>query len=235
MVISSSRVSDNCQACEGLKKLVVNRSVLSLQENSSAHAKATVALGKPPHHKSVWKLAESSEAGCTFVCPQVQSFNTSLPGAFSPAKQAVAVVEHVVCIDGRDLAASVHLAGRTIDAAANMEDAGALAAYGRDKAVGPLLEWAASLRLCTGFSDQTLVSETRYLLSVSASLPAEARRLLARLSVDEDFRGKLTEDSSAGALLGTVRAPTCRFLATPHAEVCEQCRLLQEPGEALGL
>lgn len=62
--------------------------------------------------KSVWQVEKSSpEGGCTFVCPQLQSFNTSLPDQdFSGTLQASTIVEHRVNI-ATDLAVTVFLNG----------------------------------------------------------------------------------------------------------------------------
>ena len=55
--------------------------------------------------KSLTQMSEASESGCTFVCPQLQSFNASLPTASATSMgaagldgsmQATSVVEHKV-------------------------------------------------------------------------------------------------------------------------------------------
>ena len=82
-VLSLDRVSDVCRQCRDLSQLTINRSVLTSD---------TVSSGQ----KSVWQLATTSTDGCNFVCPQVQSFNTSLPHAFDGRAQANTIVQHKV-------------------------------------------------------------------------------------------------------------------------------------------
>ena len=35
--------------------------------------------------------------------------------------------------------------------------------------------------------------------------------------------------------IGTLRTPSCRYVAGDFSDICDQCRLLQEPLEFLGL
>ena len=244
-VLAATRVEDTCKACDELRRLVVNRSVFPMDTGVEGSVESTRGKksAKPPtsvsHHqkqKSVWQLESSSEDGCVFVCPQVQSLNTSLPHAsfLGAAGQASTVVEHRVKISGSaDLAASVSLNGRPVRRAFGCS-------YDRDKQVGPLLEWAASLRLCVGYPDARAVNEGRYLLSNASILQPEIGKFFRHLAVDEDFRAETSECDVAAAtptaeIRGTLRAPTCRVVAAEHSDVCEQCKLLQEPIDFLGL
>ena len=54
--------------------------------NSTEYQSSPSSETSPPQQQqqqqtqlSVWKVEESSVDGCTFLCPQLQSFNTSLP------------------------------------------------------------------------------------------------------------------------------------------------------------
>ena len=82
------------------------------------------------------QMSEASEAGCTFVCPQLQSFNASLPTASATsmgaagldgAMQATSVVEHKVAI-AASLQAEIFLNGRRVEATAGCGGAGSVAA-----------------------------------------------------------------------------------------------------------
>ena len=107
--------------------------------------------------------------------------------------------------------------------------------------VGPLLDWAASLRLCIGYPDAVLVERARYLDRKKQLLPPETRKFFDYILVDPIFEWKkmnssekcLTEKSSSN--VGTLRTPSCRYVAGDDADICDQCRLLQEPLEFLGV
>ena len=116
--------------------------------------------------------------------------------------------------------------------------------------VGPLLDWVASLRLCIGYPDSLLVERARYLTLKKHLLPPETRKFFDYILVDEVFEWKkmnssekspnLTEKSSNSAekssnSVGTLRTPSCRYVAGDFADICDQCRLLQEPLEFLGV
>jgi len=58
-----------------------------------------------------------------------------------------------------------------------------------------------------------------------------SKSFLITLTVDESFNGKL---NGVQDLNGTMRANSCRFVASDHADICDQCRLLQEPLNFLG-
>ena len=66
------------------------------------------------HQQSVWKVESSSLEGCTFLCPQLQSYNTSLPHQFLSTAQASSVVEHRVWIGGQDLNLKVTLNKKSV-------------------------------------------------------------------------------------------------------------------------
>ena len=95
-VLAMDRVSDVCRKCQQLSRLTINRSLLSQEEEESPK----------PGQKSVWKLATTSSDCCCFLCPQIQSFNTSLPHAFNGRAQASCIVSHSVQISN-DLAVKV--------------------------------------------------------------------------------------------------------------------------------
>lgn len=95
-VLAKDRVSDVCKKCQELSGLTINRSLLSQEEEESSK----------PGQKSVWKLATTSSDCCCFICPQIQSFNTSLPHAFNGRAQATCIVSHSVQISN-DLAVKV--------------------------------------------------------------------------------------------------------------------------------
>ena len=95
-VLAMDRVSDVCRKCQELSRLTINRSLLSQEEEESTK----------PGQKSVWKLATTSSDCCCFICPQIQSFNTSLPHAFNGRAQANCIVSHSVQISN-DLAVKV--------------------------------------------------------------------------------------------------------------------------------
>ena len=85
-VLAMDRVSDMCSKCQELANLTINRSVLAQEQ----------AGDKDKGQKSVWQLATTSTDSCSFVCPQIQSFNTSLPHAFDGRAQASCIVSHRV-------------------------------------------------------------------------------------------------------------------------------------------
>ena len=230
-VLSESRVVDSCSECEALRKrLVVDRSVLE----QDVKEPVSVMKASDANRKSVWKLQESSSSGgCVFVCPQIQSFDTSLPssfGGFSGQKQATTIVEHGVKISA-ELEAELYLNGKRLSKGDKSKAKGLLTDFTKDKQVGPLLEKAATLRLCTGYPDRNLVDQTRYIAEHKKALQPEIRKFFEHIVVDEDFRGKM----GSKELVGTVRAPTCRVAAAEQADICGQCRLLKEPIEFLGL
>ncbi|XP_059090175.1 uncharacterized protein LOC131885977 [Tigriopus californicus] len=248
-VLAQSRVSDTCKECSSLKDLVINRSVLgendseefqNLSKTSTAipSAKAlrkrttSLSTDGKSHHKSVWKLEGTSpDAGCTFVCPQLQSYNTSLPHQFSGLKQASSIVEHRVHIS-HDLKATISLNGVPI--AKSMPD------FERNKQIAPLLEGVASFRLCVGYPDPELTHHARYLKANHEVLQPTIRKFFRHIEVDENFKGSMMVRGSSGSehnreFQGTIRTPSCRYLAGEHSDICDECRLLQEPIEFLGL
>ena len=77
-----------------------------------------------------------------------------------------------------------------------------------------------------------LVEQAAYIEDKKQVLQPEIRKFFNHVVVDKEFKGKMT---SGQEFEGTVRTPTCRFVAGEHADICDQCRLLQEPIEFLGL
>ena len=219
-LIASDRVSDTCAACRRLDRLTINRSLLGAA--AGGESKDAAAGGGKASQKSVWQLATTTEDACSFVCPQVQSFNTSLPHAFNSASQATAVVEHRAEIRN-NLEVSVALAGRPV--------ARRFPEFARDRQLGPLLDWVAGLRLCTGYPAHALVTQAAFLLEHRARLRPELTKLVALLQVDQEFR--YTEGETE--LEGTIRSGKCLAAAEAGADICHQCRLLQEPMEFLNM
>ena len=215
-MIAADRVSDCCSACRKLQKLTINRSLLgeAVEETSPP--------GKEASHKSVWQLATTNESGCSFVCPQVQSFNTSLPHAFNSASQATSVVEHRAEISN-SLEVKVHLSGRQVTTS--------FPEFHKDRQLGPLLDWVAGLRLCVGYPAHRLVEQAEYLQHHLARLRPELQKLFSFLVVDKDFRYSEGERE----LEGSIRSGGCLGAAEEGADICQQCRLLQEPIEFLVL
>ena len=125
--------------------------------------------------------------------------------------------------------------------------------FENDKQVGPLLDWVASLRFCIGYPDVTLVQNARYLQQKKIFLPPQIAKLLNFIKIDEDFitrrscplptlKQTTNDQSEAQAaqniqeeFIGTLRTPSCRYVAGDFSDICDQCRLLQEPLEFLGL
>ena len=215
-VLARLKVRDTCDACEALKReLSINRSVLPNVESIDYDGEES----SPGSQKSVWKVASSSpEEGCTFVCPQIQTFNMSLPSnCFSGVLQVTTIVEHSVAISS-DLCAKVFLNEREVKVD--------LGEFERDKQVGPLLEKVASLRACVGYPDADLVAEAEFIAANTEALSAEAKKVFQHAVVDGKFVVKKNADQK---IKGTVRAASCRTVAGNHSDICDQCRLLQEP------
>jgi hypothetical protein len=207
--------------CRQLARLTINRSLLG-EDAKRGERKTEGGLGAKASQKSVWQLATTTEDACSFVCPQVQSFNTSLPHAFNSASQATAVVEHRAEISN-SLVVEVHLSGHRV--------ARRFPEFQQDRQLGPLLDWVAGLRLCVGYPANQLVKQAEFLKANQARLRPELQRLFERLRVDPEFR---YSEGDAGELEGTIRAGRCLAAAEPGADICHQCRLLQEPIEFLG-
>ena len=187
-------------------------------------------------------MEQTSSDGCTFLCPQLQSFNTSLPHQFVNTSQATTIVDHR-CYIAQDLETTITLNRHQIKGK-HFPD------FMKDKQVGPLLDWTASLRLCIGYPDVTLVSQARYLKEKAIFLPPQIRKLLNFIQIDEEFKGRKSQQNGtseeassldgSGAndlyeFTGTLRTPSCHYAAGDFADICDQCRLLQEPLEFLGL
>ena len=118
----------------------------------------------------MWKVEETSPDGCTFLCPQLQSFNTSLPHQFVNTSQATTIVDHR-CHISQQLETTITLNQKLIKGKIFTE-------FERDKQVGPLLDWVASLRLCIGYPDVKLVEQARYLKEKKIFLPPQISKLL---------------------------------------------------------
>ena len=213
-------------------------------------AAAAPATREKTKQESVWKIEQTSTLGCTFICPQLQSFNTSLRGgAF---EGATAVIQHRVTVATADdsLKATVSLNNNPA-AGRNCPE------FEKSKQVGPMLDWAASLRYklkvlllvsseytqsilifryCVGYADRLLLDSARYLLSKSGLFPPQIRKVLGMIAVDENFCYRRASGVNGR---GTLRASSCNYVAddTTHraANLCSQCRLLQEPLDILGL
>ena len=189
--------------------------------------------------QSVWKVEQTNADGCTFLCPQLQSFNTSLPHQFVNTSQATTIVEHR-CYITQDLKLTITLTKNQIKGKHFSE-------FEKDKQVGPLLDRVASLRLCIGYPDVTLVEQARYLKEKKMFLPPQISKLLNFVKIDESFQGRKSFNGSntddelqpttteMPEFTGTLRTPRCRYVAGDFADICDQCRLLQEPLEFLGL
>ncbi len=255
-VLATSRVSDVCVKCSALQGMTINRSVLSSPRKGSVDSVASSRTSRSVSHdsnnssasshsstsnsattttttnalqQSVWKVEESSAEGCTFVCPQLQSYNTSLPHQFMSTSQATSVVDHRAVI-GSDLSLKVTLNNKSI-VGKSFGD------FEKTKQVGPLLDYVASLRMCVGYPDTMLVGEAKYLLDKIEFLSPEVKRFFNFIMVDDAFTGKMNSPASSIIidLKGTMRAKTCKFAASDHADICDQCRMLQEPLNFLNL
>ena len=90
------------------------------------------------------------------------------------------------------------------------------------------------MRMCVGYPDEILVTEAKYLMQNKPALPQEIKKFFQYICVDEEFSGKMNSNNYV-ALNGTMRATSCRYVASDHADICDQCRLLQEPLNFLGL
>lgn len=220
--IAGDRVSDCCTHCRKLDKLTINRSILThdnegvLQESPM---KADGVVGKTGQ-RSVWQLATTSEDGCSFLCPQVQSFNTSLPHAFDGSAQATTIVNHRVEISN-NLKVHVELSDREVSRT--------FSEFQKDRQLGPLLDWVAGLRLCVGYPNSQLVKQATFIIQNMDRLKPELRKLFKFLSVDANF----SYSSESGGGNGSIRAGSCQVTAEPGADICQECRLLQEPVEFL--
>jgi len=209
--LAGDRVSDCCNHCKQLDKLTINRSILGQDEEGE---------GGKTGQKSVWQLATTSEDGCSFLCPQVQSFNTSLPHAFDGSSQATTIVNHRVEISN-NLKVHVELCDRPVSRT--------FPEFQKSRQLGPLLDWVAGLRLCVGYPNMQLVQQATFIIQNMDRLKPDLRKLFKFLAVDDKF----VYDSDKGAGAGSIRAGSCLVTAEPGADICHQCRLLQEPIEFL--
>merc|ERR1712014_431281 len=141
-----------------------------------------------------------------------QSFNTSLPQQFVKNSQATSVIEHRVLI-GSDLATKVTLNKHPVTLTSSE--------FQKNKQVGPLLEWVASLRYCVGYPDPSLVENARYLFSKLPKLPNAITKICGMIVVDDDFGYRRNEVD----LRATLRAHSCHYVAINQGNVCDQCKL----------
>ena len=217
-VLSQSGVSDTCEFCASLDEMVINRSTILTTEESNQDK---------TYQKSVWTIESTDKVCTTFVCPQIQSFNTSRRNQFIGSQQASTIVKHVVDIKA-DLNTVIKLNGREINK--SFPD------FVKDKQVSVLLDQVASLRHCVGFPETKLVEQTRFILGKKHLLPNDVKKYFNGLTVDETFVGKMSNKEGVD-LKGTLRINTCKFyIANDLSDnICDQCRLLQEPLEFLGI
>jgi len=222
--LAGDRVSDCCTYCKKLDKLTINRSILAqeteeLLEDNSVKTPNRSGGGKTGQ-KSVWQLATTSEDGCSFLCPQVQSFNTSLPHAFDGSSQATTIVNHMVEISN-SLKVRVELSDRAVSCT--------FPEFQKDRQLGPLLDWVAGLRLCVGYPNAQLVKQAAFILQNMDRLKPDLKKLFKFLTVDAKF--SFSNDIGGGT--GSIRSGSCQVTAEPGADICQECRLLQEPVEFL--
>lgn len=211
-ILAMDRVSDVCKKCQELSKLTINRSLLNQEEDENTKS----------GQKSVWKLATTSSDCCCFVCPQIQSFNTSLPHAFNGRAQANCVVRHSVEISN-DLAVKVHLSDRLVSK--QFEE------FQKTRHLGPLLDWVANLRLCVGYPSKNLVGQAKFIIENNDRIQPEIRKFFKHLTVDDKFEYKMCGDGSQ--VMSTIRSASCTVVAETMSDICSSCRLLQEPMEFL--
>jgi len=232
--LAADRVSDCCGNCKKLEKLTINRSILTQEEEEIVEKKndkyTEVTDGVKVGQKSVWQLATTSKDGCSFLCPQVQSFNSSLPHAFDGSEQVTSIVNHRVEISN-NLKVKVELSERPVSRT--------FPEFQKSRQLGPLLDWVAGLRLCVGYPNMQLVKQATFILQNIDRLKPELRKLFKFLAVDNKFTyqsevNKLGDDCD-GTTIGTIRAGSCLVTAESGADICHQCRLLQEPIEFLSI
>ena len=118
------------------------------------------------------------------MCPQLQSYNTSLPHQFVSSSQASSVVEHRVYI-AQDMTLKLSLNNKSI-VGKTFQD------FEKNNQVGPLLDNVASMRMCVGYPDPVLLTEAKYLIQNKIALPNEIKKFFDYITVDETFHGKLT-------------------------------------------
>eukprot|EP00096_Caligus_rogercresseyi_P004615 TRINITY_DN1897_c0_g1_i1.p1 TRINITY_DN1897_c0_g1~~TRINITY_DN1897_c0_g1_i1.p1 ORF type:complete len:1520 (-),score=534.45 TRINITY_DN1897_c0_g1_i1:436-4995(-) len=228
-VLADSGVSDTCSQCAHLHRLVINRSMLTdeaIRRDDPSASEDLNTLPSGSSQRSVWKIESTDASGCHFVCPQIQSFNSSPPHNFLGSSQATSIVLHKVEISST-LHAKVTLNGRNIHKV--FDD------FARNRLVGRLLDQVASLRYCLGYPDAELVKGARYIIENKHHLlnNGEVKKYFDCITVDESFLAKMTGTNEE--LKGTLRIKTCRFVSGEFADLCDQCRLLQEPLEFIGV
>jgi len=221
--LAGDRVSDSCNSCKQLDKVTINRSILGDDEYD---IKGSAVSSEEPVNKSlqksVWQLATTSSEGCSFLCPQVQSFNTSLPHAFDGSVQATSIISHRVEIKN-NLEVNVELCEKPVTRT--------FPEFQKNRQLGPLLDWVAGLRYCVGYPNMTLVKQATFILENMERVKPQLRKFFKFLVVDDKFTYQNDNDEESG----TIRAGSCRVTAEPGADICQQCRLLQEPLEFMTL
>jgi len=224
--VAQSRVADRCIACNSLDSLVINRSLLSgevcavLAKSKGCGDNKAASVTNNPSHQSVWKLDTTDERGCSFLCPQVQTFNSSLPHAFVGSAQATTIVDHRVEISDK-LELKVELSGKPLG-----RD---FPQFNSDHQLGPLLDKVAAMRLCIGYPASRLVDQARFILNHQGRMIPEMRKLLRHFFVDEEFSYRCGLDEE----LGTIRSIGCTIEAELGSDICSNCRGLQQPMEFL--
>ena len=87
----------------------------------------------------------------------------------------------------------------------------------------------AGLRLCVGYPNLQLVRQAADILKHADRLGPDTKKLFRNLHVDPGLELKMAGDGSTAA--GTIRSVHCSSLAETSADICSQCRTLQEPVE----
>jgi len=84
-----------------------------------------------------------------------------------------------------------------------------------------------------GYPANSLVTQTAFLQANRERLRPELQKLFGFLVVDNKFHYSV--EGEEGDMAGTIRSGTCLAAAEQGADICHQCRLLQEPIEFLNM
>jgi len=103
--------------------------------------------------------------------------------------------------------------------------------FQKTRHLGPLLDWVANLRLCVGYPNKNLVAQAKFLIANIERISPEIRKFFKLLTVDDEFSFKMSGDGST--LNSTIRSISCTVVAETMSDICNSCRLLQEPMEFL--
>ena len=87
------------------------------------------------------------------------------------------------------------------------------------------------MRLCVGYPNSQLVEQAKYILDNQDRIGQDNKKLFKHLTVDEVFEFKMTSDEQG--LAGSIRSVNCSGVAEASADICSDCRTLQEPMEFL--